>query len=67
MFGVVELIALVQAFGYGQSKGAQYLWPGLIFVAGIFLPVYILFQRGLDGILRTWSLAQRVRNSVNIS
>lgn len=59
MFGVVALIALFQALGYGQSKGAQYLWPGLILVAGIFLPAYILLQRGLDGIGITWNLVIR--------
>jgi len=59
MFGVVALIALVQALGYAQSKGAQYLWPGLILVAGIFLPAYILLQRGLDGIGITWNLVIR--------
>ena len=59
MFGVVALIALVQAFGYAQSKGAQYLWPALILVAGIFLPAYILLQRGFDGIGITWNLVIR--------
>lgn len=56
MFGVVALIAFFQALGYAQSKCAQYLWPGLILVAGVFLPAYILLQRGLDGIGITWSL-----------
>ena len=50
MFAVVALIALFQAFGYLQSKSAQYLWPGLILIAGVFLPAYILLQRGLDEI-----------------
>ncbi len=56
MFGVVAVIALIQALGYAQSKGAQYLWPGLILMAGIFLPIYILLQRGLDQIGTTWNL-----------
>lgn len=59
MFGVVAVIALVQALGYAQSKGAQYLWPGLILVAGIFLPSYILLQRGFEGIGLTWNLVIR--------
>ena len=59
MFAVVALIALMQALGYAQSKGAQYLWPGLILLAGVFLPAYILLQRGLDGIGVTWSLVIR--------
>ena len=59
MFGVVALIALAQALGYAQSKGAQYLWPGLILLAGIFLPAYILLQRGFDGIGVTWNLVTR--------
>lgn len=56
MFGVVALIALAQALGYLQSKAAQYLWPGLILFAGIFLPAYILLQRGLDELGVTWNL-----------
>lgn len=56
MFGTVAVIALFQALGYAQSKGAQYLWPGLILVAGIFLPAYILLQRGLGGVGITWTL-----------
>lgn len=59
MFGVVAVIALIQALGYAQSKGAQYLWPGLILMAGIFLPAYILLQRGLDEIGVTWNLVIR--------
>ena len=59
MFAVVGLIALVQALGYAQSKGAQYLWPGLILMAGIFLPIYILLQRGPDQIGTTWNLVIR--------
>jgi hypothetical protein len=59
MFGVVALIALFQALGYAQSRGAQYLWPGLILGAGIFLPAYILLQRGFDGIGVTWNLVIR--------
>ena len=59
MFAVVALIALFQAFGYLQAKGAQYLWPGLILAAGVFLPLYILLQRGLDGIDVTWNLVVR--------
>lgn len=59
MFGVVALIALMQTLGYAQSKGAQYLWPGLILVAGIFLPAYILMQRGFDGLGITWNLVIR--------
>lgn len=53
MFGVVAVIALLQAFGYANSKGAQYIWPALVFVAGLFLPAYILLQRGLDEIAVT--------------
>ena len=56
MFATVALIALLQALGYAQSKAAQYLWPGLILVAGVFLPAYILLQRGFDGIGLTWNL-----------
>lgn len=30
MFATVGLLALLQALGYAQSKGAQYIWPVLI-------------------------------------
>lgn len=59
MFGTVAVIALFQALGYAKSKGAQYLWPGLIVVAGVFLPAYILLQRGLNEIGITWNLVIR--------
>lgn len=59
MFATVAVIALLQALGYAQSKGAQYLWPGLILIAGIFLPAYILLQRGFDRIGITWNLVIR--------
>lgn len=59
MFGVVALMALLQAFGYANSKGAQYVWPGLVFIAGLFLPAYILLQRGPDEIGVTWAAVIR--------
>ena len=59
MFGVVAVMALLQALGYANSKGAQYVWPGLVFLAGIFLPAYILLQRGPAKIGYTWALVIR--------
>ena len=59
MFAIVGLIALLQTFGYAQSRGIQYLWPGLILVAGVFLPVFILLQRGISGVGTTWNLVVR--------
>lgn len=59
MFAIVALLALLQAFGYAQSKGMQYIWPGLILAAGVFLPVFILLQRGIGGIGTTWNLVIR--------
>lgn len=59
MFGVVAVMALLQVFGYANSKGAQYVWPALVFVAGLFLPVYIVLQRGLDQIGVTWAAVIR--------
>lgn len=46
LFAAVATIALLRAWGYATWKGAQYLWPSLIVIAGLFLPVYILFQVG---------------------
>ena len=56
MFAIVAVIALLQALGYLKSKGAQYLWPGLVLISGVFLPAYILLQRGPGGIVTTWDL-----------
>ena|SRR2546422_7490573 len=55
LFAIVGLIALVQAMGYMRSKRAQYLWPSLIVIAGIFLPAYIFLQRGFDQISVSWN------------
>ena len=59
MFAIVAVIALLQALGYLKSKGAQYLWPGLVLISGVFLPAYILLQRGPGGIGTTWNLVIR--------
>ena len=59
MFAIVGVLALFQAFGYAQSRGIQYVWPGLILVGGIFLPAFILLQRGISGIGTTWNLVIR--------
>jgi len=55
LFAIVASIALVQAMVYMRSKRAQYLWPSLIVIAGIFLPAYILLQRGFDQIGVSWN------------
>lgn len=59
MFAIVAGIALLQALGYLKSKGAQYLWPGLVLISGVFLPAYILLQRGPGGIGTTWNLVMK--------
>ena len=59
MFAIVALLALLQAFGYAQSRGMQHIWPGLILLGGIFLPAFILLQRGIGGIGTTWDLVIR--------
>ena len=40
LFLIIAGIAFVQAFGYLHSQRAQYLWPVIILVAGIFLPLF---------------------------
>jgi hypothetical protein len=55
LFAIVAFIALFEALGYAKRKGAQYLWPSLIVIAGIFLPIYILLQRGLDQVGVSWN------------
>lgn len=59
LFAIVALLALLQTFGYAQSRGLQYVWPGLILIAGVFLPAFILLQRGVGGIGTTWNLVIR--------
>jgi len=56
LFAIVGLIALLQALGHAKWKGAQFTWPSLIVVAGVFLPAYILLQRGFDQIGVSWNL-----------
>lgn len=48
IFGIVAVIALLQAFGYARTGFLRYMWQGLILVAGAFLPFYLLLQRGFD-------------------
>ena len=59
MFAIVALLALVQALGYARSGLVQYAWPVLVLLAGIFLPIFILLQRGFEGLGTTWSLVIR--------
>ena len=47
--GVVALLCLAEALGYGEGR-ARYLWPGLILTAWLFLPPYLLLQSGVGGV-----------------
>ena len=55
VFAAVALIAFLRARGRLKRQGTQYLWPSLIVMAGLFLPAYIVLQRGLDQVGVTWS------------
>lgn len=44
LFAAIAVIALLQALGYINSKAARYIWPTLIILGGLFLPVYIAIQ-----------------------
>ena len=59
LFGVVAFLALLEVLGYLKAKRLRYLWPGLILIAGIFLPLFILLQRGLGGVSTTWHVVVR--------
>ena len=48
MFGIVAVIALLQALAYAKSKAAQYLWPGLVLIAGLFLPYTYYYSADLE-------------------
>lgn len=50
----VAVIALAQALGYAKSNGAPYLWPGLMLLAGLFLPLFLLFRNGFDKVGSSW-------------
>lgn len=55
IFATVALIALLRARGHMKWKGAQYVWPSLIVMAGLFLPAYIVLRPGFDQVGVTWS------------
>lgn len=55
LFAVIASIALIRALGYARWNGAQYLWPLLIVIGGLFLPAYIVLQNGLNQIGERWS------------
>jgi hypothetical protein len=57
LLAVVALLALVEVGGYVRWRAAQYLWPALIVLAGIFLPLYVLLQRGFAQIDVSWNFA----------
>ncbi|HQU91802.1 MAG TPA: hypothetical protein PLK77_05865 [Pyrinomonadaceae bacterium] len=54
VFAIVAIIALLRARNYFTWKGAEYLWPSLIVMAGLFLPAYIFLQGGLSRVADTW-------------
>lgn len=56
ILGSVALIALLQAVGFLRSERAAYLWPSLIFAAGLFLPPYMLLHHGLDKLGLVWNI-----------
>lgn len=54
ILGIVAVIALLQALGYFESGIAAYLWPGLILLAGLFLPPYMLLHHGFNKVDISW-------------
>lgn len=56
LLAIVTVIAFAQAVGYAKSKGAQYLWPALILIGGVFLPAYMLLWRGVGNVGLSWNL-----------
>jgi len=55
IFGLVAIIALTQAWGYFRNGWKQYVWPGLIIFAGLFLFLFLVFHHGLDNVGITWN------------
>lgn len=64
IIGLVAIIALIQAFGFLNSGLARFLWPGLIFLAGLFLPPYILLHHGLARVGIVWRYTSRPNGSL---
>lgn len=48
IIGAAGSVALIQAFGYLNKSTYRYIWPALILLSGIFLPVFIIFNRGIS-------------------
>ena len=53
---IVAVIAGSQTSGYLNTGWLRYLWPGLIFIPGIFLLIFLLFHHGLDKIGISWTI-----------
>ncbi|HXF44371.1 MAG TPA: hypothetical protein VNK70_02835 [Candidatus Paceibacterota bacterium] len=51
IFLIVALIALLQIFGYWKNK--PYLWPSLILITGLFLPLFS-FSHHLNELRLAW-------------
>lgn len=54
IFALIAIIAFLRVRGWATWKGSQYLWPALIVTAGLFLPVYIILQIGLNQVGAAW-------------
>lgn len=48
LLAAVAVLALAQAFGHLQKGRARYLWPGLLMMAGLFLPALIFTHPTLE-------------------
>ena len=53
IFLVVAIIAFLQALGFLQKKNLIYLWPSLILVSGLFLPIFA-FSHHLKELPLAW-------------
>jgi len=49
------VVGVVEARGGLRSRAGQCLWPGIVALAGLFLPVFMLLRRGLSRIDTSWS------------
>lgn len=48
LLGAVALVVFAQAFGYFRARRARYILPGILVVAGLFLPAMILVHPTLE-------------------
>ena len=53
LFFFVAIVAFLHAIGYFKAKWTDYLWPTIILMAGLFLPIFT-FSHHFDEMELAW-------------